>query len=364
MTANHKPWYRRVYFAVPLVAIIAFLPGTRVYHSYSNGALCASCHEISESRNKWHSSTHRNVACSSCHGSAFSTDVSFHLKNLHRVVTHLRGNFSEHIRLKPDDIEKMDARCKSCHQREYADWTAGPHRVTYREIFLDESHNRRRHLEDDCLRCHGMHFEGGIRDLVTPTDTKGPWKLHDANLAAQPAIPCIACHQMHRERDLVARTRVKDAAAKTVQVAIPSLGLFDRRELDYVAADQLPLPSMHEGGRLVKISPDQRQALCYQCHAPTAFMQVGSGDDRTPVGVHQGLSCFSCHQGHGQNARASCATCHPQFSNCGLNVETMDTTFKSSKSLHDIHSVKCVDCHISGVPKKKQTPTTAIARGD
>ncbi len=117
---------------------------------------------------------------------------------------------------------------------------------------------------------------------------------------------------------------------------------------------------MRDGDRPVTISPDIRQALCYQCHAPLASMEIGTGDDRTAVGVHEGLSCFACHQGHGQKTRASCATCHPQLSNCGLDGETMDTTFKSTKSLHNIHFVRCIDCHSKGVPKKKpkgaQTP--------
>ena len=43
------------------------------------------------------------------------------------------------------------------------------------------------------------------------------------------------------------------------------------------------------------MSPDPRQALCYQCHAPLANTQVHSGDDRTPVGVHEGFSCLACH---------------------------------------------------------------------
>ena len=43
--------------------------------------------------------------------------------------------------------------------------------------------------------------------------------------------------------------------------------------------------------------------------------------------------------------RASCATCHPKMSNCGLDVEKMDTTFKIRTSAHNIHSVKCLDCH-------------------
>jgi hypothetical protein len=119
----------------------------------------------------------------------------------------------------------------------------------------------------------------------------------------------------------------------------------------------LPLPRIKEGERVVKTSPDTRQALCYQCHASIQGAQVGSGDDRTPVGVHEGISCLACHQNHGQQTRASCATCHPKMSNCGLDVEKMDTTFKARASSHNIHFVKCLDCHEKGVPKKPATKT-------
>ena len=135
----------------------------------------------------------------------------------------------------------------------------------------------------------------------------------------------------------------------------PSLAFFDRREMAPVPLGLLPVPVLREGGRTVRISPDQRQALCYQCHAPRPGNQVFSGDDRTPVGVHEGLSCQSCHAKHGQTTRASCATCHPRLSNCGLDVEQMDTTFKSANSLHDVHRVACVDCHQQGVPAKRRS---------
>ncbi len=39
---------------------------------------------------------------------------------------------------------------------------------------------------------------------------------------------------------------------------------------------------------------------------------------------------------------------------CKLDVEKMDTTFKDKTSKHNIHSVKCVDCHEKGIPKKKE----------
>jgi Gluconate 2-dehydrogenase subunit 3 len=38
---------------------------------------------------------------------------------------------------------------------------------------------------------------------------------------------------------------------------------------------------------------------------------------------------------------------------CGLDVENMDTTFKSLKSPHNIHTMKCLDCHTKGVPKSR-----------
>ena len=73
------------------------------------------------------------------------------------------------------------------------------------------------------------------------------------------------------------------------------------------------------------------------------------------MGVHEGTSCLACHQHHTQATRASCATCHPRLSNCGLDVEKMDTTFRDVKSPHNIHFVKCADCHPKGVPPAPRT---------
>jgi hypothetical protein len=41
------------------------------------------------------------------------------------------------------------------------------------------------------------------------------------------------------------------------------------------------------------------------------------------------------------------------MSNCGVDVEKMDTIFANLGSRHNIHFVKCVDCHEHGVPVKK-----------
>ena len=357
----HLSSIRRIHILLgALVIALLALPGASLYYEYSGGRSCARCHEIWQPYHEWQSSAHRDIGCTECHGNVLTLDAGFHLNNIRRLWSHVRNDVPEQIRLKPPQAFQTAERCRKCHQQEWAGWAGSLHSATYTEIFLDPTHNRQRRLADDCLRCHGMDFAGGIRDLVVPLDTTGPWRLHDTRLASRPAINCLDCHQMHRQGLPLMKPAIKPVTAITQKILQPSLALFDRRELMHVSAERLPLPEMRDGERSVKISPDRRQALCYQCHAPLPTFEVASGDDRTPVGVHEGLSCLACHENHGQKTRASCATCHPRLSNCGLEVETMDTTFKSTKSPHNIHFVKCADCHTKGIPKPR--PGTRRAR--
>jgi hypothetical protein len=340
---------------------IALAYGSSWYYTSQHGQGCASCHEMAVFTSAIHTSAHRTTTCLDCHEASLAT-------KLRHIRVHLFGQPPEAIRLRDVDVVAMTGNCQRCHQHEYASWHAGPHSATYTQIFADPVHNAKRRLTDDCLRCHGMHFNGAVRDLVQPMNASGPWHLVRASVADEPTMPCMACHQVHREGPTQSRPSTR------ISVAVPpvreTLAFFDRREQVHFAATLLTIPQLFDGARAVKISPDQRQALCYQCHAPrqpeTGALavanhwgpQIGSGDDRTPIGVHEGISCFSCHNGHSENATASCKTCHPQMSNCGLDVEKMDTTFASAKSAHNIHWVKCTDCHQHGVPK----PKTSVQR--
>ena len=347
---------RRLLLTFVLLGLAGFvaLAGSSWYYGGRDGAGCGRCHEIRPMVESWAASSHRGVTCKDCHGSSLSTDLRMHAKNLQRLWLHARGQAPEQIHIRHQDVVPLVERCARCHRQEYADWKSGPHGTTYAAIFLDREHNKDEQLMDDCLRCHAMHFEGGIRDLVAPLDRKGPWRFVRAADAKLPAIPCLACHSVHRQGEPFAMRRDRRLVAGPAQeIARPSLALYDRRALEPVALDRLPLPVMRSGDRLVQESPDRRQALCYQCHAPRAEMQTFSGDDRTPTGVHEGLSCLACHAQHGQTTRASCADCHPRLSNCGLDVETMDTTFRALDSRHNIHSVACIDCHPAGVPKRQ-----------
>jgi len=342
-----------VFVAAGLVGFAA-LAATSLRYGGGDGAGCARCHEIRPMVDAWAASSHRNVKCQDCHGSSFSADLRMHAKNLQRVWRHARGETPEQILIRHQDVAPLVERCAACHRQEYADWESGPHGVRYAAIFINPEHNTSQQLMDDCLRCHATHFEGGVRDLVTPLDRKGPWRFVKEEYARLPAVPCLACHSVHRDgKPFPPRTARAVTSGPDQEIARPSLAFYDRRALGHVPLERLPLPAMKEGARTVKTSPDRRQALCYQCHAPRAGMQVFSGDDKTPVGVHEGLSCLACHEKHGDATRASCAVCHPALSNCGLDVETMDTTFKSTDSRHDIHRVACADCHPGRVPKRR-----------
>ncbi len=339
---------------------------TSLYYAAGHGDACADCHEMAAYVSAVHSSPHHNAGCTDCHDASLST-------KLRHIGVHLSGSQPESIRMREVDTRQMIVSCQRCHQHEYVSWHAGPHSATYAEIFANSAHNSKRRLMDDCLRCHGMYFNGAVRDLVQPQNTRGPWHLTRPDLADQPTIPCQACHWIHRE----GLPETKPASRISVAgPAIPeSLAFFDRREEMHFTALSLPIPKLYDGATLLKVSPDQRQSVCYQCHAPRQpetnsvaaihhwGEQAGSGDDRTPMGVHEGLSCFSCHNGHNQNARASCKTCHPAMSHCGLDVEKMDTTYANPSSPHNIHWVRCVDCHKHGVPKVrtrlKQTTLSA-----
>ncbi|HEY1985569.1 MAG TPA: hypothetical protein VGG85_09170 [Terracidiphilus sp.] len=331
--------------------------GAALYYSAGHGSACADCHEMTAHVSAIHSSSHRNATCTDCHEASIAT-------KLRHVRVHISGGAPEAIRLREADVRQMMSNCQGCHQREYASWHAGPHSATYSDIFVNTAHNTKRRLMDDCFRCHGMYFDGAVRDIVQPQNTTGPWRLTRPELAGQPTIPCQACHWIHS--DGAPEAKVTERPSVAGPPVRDSVALFDHREQMHFAAARLAIPGLYDGARALKVSPDPRQAICYQCHAPRQpeaigiaatnhwGPQAGSGDDRTPMGVHEGLSCLACHNGHGESAVASCATCHPQLSHCGIAVEKMDTTFANRASKHNIHWVKCGDCHEHGVPQLKK----------
>ncbi len=336
---------RRLLRLVGLLALFILCAGvgSAAYFHYGNPQhTCASCHEMTGVHSTWSTSAHRNVHCRNCHGGSLTLNVHAIRSHLNRVVQHVAGGPAEQRRLVESQILSVHAACRACHAQQFADWQSSRHSATYTRIFLDPVHNRKELLSPDCLRCHGMFFDGHIEDLVTPTNTTGPWYLKDPEKTGQPTIPCLACHQVHTP----AETPATQPSAQSAQ-------LYIRQERTHFASNLLPHISIMRGEQPLNLSPDPRQRLCVQCHAPNAFRQHRTSDDRSPTGVHEGLSCSDCHQSHSNSAKASCSRCHPANSHCGLDVEKMDTTFSSKTSSHNIHFVACGDCHNGSRPGRR-----------
>ena len=189
----------------------------------------------------------------------------------------------------------------------------------------------------DCLRCHGMFFDDNIEALMGPLDTTGPWHFKNPEMAEKPTVPCLACHQMHTENDTLA----EDGDLRN-----PAFALYSRADKMYLRADKLVKPEILHNGKPIDVSDDYAQRLCVHCHSPNFQHEAGTEDDRTPTGVHEGLSCNACHEQLSNRAANSCVKCHPATSNCILDVHNMDTTFANPNSPNNIHSVGCSDIRI------------------
>jgi hypothetical protein len=348
---TQKKIYRPLLITLLIFApVFILLSGFYVWwNQASPEKTCLSCHEINHAFNTWSASAHREVSCKECHGTALSNGLHSLREKSAMVFSHVKYDMhSEDIRLSEAQILETMDRCRNCHQSEYAKWQSGGHSATYAAIFLNENQNRNELLSYDCLRCHGMFYEKSIDDLVEPISTTGPWRLKQAEKAGQPAIPCMACHHIHSDGQPLQEPDY--AEPKNIfygrNVSNKSLGFYSRHEKKHFSPANLPHPDMVVFGDTVRTPSDNVYRLCVQCHAPTSWHEVGTADDRTPVGVHEGISCRACHEPHSNNQRNSCDKCHPGVSNnCNLDVKTMNTSYFSPSSPNNIHFMSCRNCH-------------------
>jgi hypothetical protein len=292
----------------------------------------------------WLVSSHRSVSCRECHGGSLTLDIHQMQSHLDRIVRHFTRDPERPVLLQERHIAALHESCQRCHPRAFADWQSSRHATTYARIFLDSEHNRTAPPTDDCLRCHGMFFQGDMTELVAaPSAAFASWSLRDPARAVQPAIPCLSCHQVHAPADAT-----RDSV------------FFDHREGMHFPAALLPVARISDAGRPVRVALDPRSRVCARCHAPAATLQLASSDDRTPAGVHEGLSCADCHPPHAPASAVTCKACHPALSHCGIPVEKMDTSFLSTSSAHNVHTVACADCHPGGVPGRPAAAPPAV----
>nr|MBP8759388.1 hypothetical protein [Parabacteroides sp.] len=69
---------------------------------------------------------------------------------------------------------------------------------------------------------------------------------------------------------------------------------------------------MHRQDTLVRVSEDPNVKLCMQCHAPNGVHVVGSEDDKTPMGVYEGMSCMECHDPHSNKVKNEYRNVHAE----------------------------------------------------
>jgi hypothetical protein len=294
-----------------IVAAIAYAGWNNANPEYT----CAQCHEVAPSHEKWLSSAHAKVQCTECHGTAMSDGLHSLKEKTGMVFTHLFDDKrNEDIHLTEEQVLAISDRCATCHQSEHAGWLASGHAVNYREIFMDSIHNAAEKPYWDCLRCHGMFFDGNIHDLMTFDGEPHEWKIKDGKQETLAAVPCLACHSMHTENTTSERyVSLADSSRK--QTALnPKTSLYVRTDKVHLRSDKLTKVSMiSTDGKAINNASDPNTLLCQQCHAPDYLHRAGSEDDRTPTGIHEGISCIACHKPHSGNTQESCAQCHPSL---------------------------------------------------
>jgi hypothetical protein len=333
--------------AIVLIFLIIVSPFYIYWNAASPEKTCASCHEIEGSVNMFAQSAHRGLKCSDCHGTALSNGFHSIKEKGNMVVKHVKTEYIEDIRLNHEQVLAVMQDCKRCHEYEYAAWNSGGHSALYNDIFLDKKHNETEQLNADCLRCHGMFSDVPVEGLVEPLDIKGPWMFKIRDISDKPVIPCLACHQTHIKGIPTTNPDYSDPLKIFYSRKDSSevISLYFRPDRRSIPAGFLPKLNLTEGERKVNVSDDIVMRLCIQCHSPNARHEAGSSDDRTPTGVHEGLSCTACHEPHSNDAGKSCIKCHPAISNCKLDVTIMNTTYRDPGSPFNIHRVACTDCH-------------------
>jgi uncharacterized repeat protein (TIGR01451 family) len=234
----------------------------------------------------------------------------------------------------PMSVDDWTAKsCQVCHPQEWNDWSQSGHAMTLSAQLLNSDHNSSEMLDQTCVKCHSPELgTENVANIVGPLDNKGPWQLIGkyASLGNAPAISCLACHQPHAVKPAGLLPGEDFGDESTFYRGVPApqvtnLTIFDAFAQKFV--DPAPIAPVMNGDQPIPIAQTPSNRLCATCHGteraesnlfePTRASEgdnsIGSGDDRTPTGVHQGIQCVTCHMpggSHTFNPMNSCGQCH------------------------------------------------------
>lgn len=304
-----------IFTSICTVPLLLFWGGYTTWNLSDPKNTCAQCHEVAPSHAEWVNSAHAGVKCIECHGTALSNGIHSIKEKTGMMVTHIKGEKrNEDIYLTEDQRLEIVNRCIACHRAEHAGWLAGGHAVSYKEIFMDSNHNTMEKPYWDCFRCHGMFYDGNIHDLMSldsehPTD----WHIKDKKQENKPTITCLSCHQIHTPNPVSEKYISMTDTIKSAIPRNPKTAIYLRAEKMHLRSDYLTPVTLKDGAEKVNMALDPNTLLCMQCHSPNYAHAAGTEDDRTPVGVHEGISCIACHKPHSGETRQSCMECHPSL---------------------------------------------------
>ncbi|MBP5227685.1 MAG: cytochrome c3 family protein [Kiritimatiellae bacterium] len=318
------------WLAFPILFLLFAAIGAAItFETMPSRKSCVLCHEIRTSRDHWAASAHREVDCKACHGSSIGSWRAIHT-NSKRLWSHVRTDRHPGMRMDEEQMLEMIPRCGTCHQTQYAAWQRNGHATSYAKFLLDDKKNAEQKPADLCLRCHGMFAGVPFMDMMYLDASNRVWRFADSRMASRPAITCHSCHAGHTDP----------------AIATNGVFFYSRADECRFAAKDLMQPKVTLEGRPVRMAGDSNSKLCIQCHAPLSSAVSGSGDDKTPTGLHEGLSCTVCHDPHSGSTVDSCLQCHPAFSRCKeRDVRRLDTTYRTRESPHDVHHLTCATCH-------------------
>lgn len=302
------------FFIVATLIMLVVLSGYTVWNYADPVNTCAGCHEVSPSHASWLQSAHAGVRCIDCHDTALSSGLHSLKEKGAMVFMHLFASGQNmDIRLTEEQMLDVVFRCAVCHRAEHAGWQESGHALTYREVFMDAGHNEAEKPYADCLRCHGMFYEGDVHTLMSLEGEPGDWFIHDEKQAERPAITCLSCHEIHTPNPVSHRKTPADSSSLSDKA--PYTALYVRADRIHLRTDLLTPVTMMQGDSVIPAATDPATLLCLQCHAPNSSHLAGSSDDRTPVGIHAGKSCLDCHSAHSMRTPRMHPSVHNELSN-------------------------------------------------
>lgn len=351
----------RVRIVAAAAVLLAAVAGALTYATASSSPIvCTSCHEMRAPYLSWKQSTHREVACESCHVQpGFWTMVRLKFQSEALITRHARDPRSgELVR-----ADVPDTSCGRCHAQM-------PGTVT----------------REGVRTSHRAHIERGISCTYCHVDA-GHAREKTGGAAAM--ARCTACHDGVQASAGCAVCHVKEA---------PRPAPASHVQLQRVDLEQMPHP---EGFRNAHAVVGRRQAAeCESCHRPSfceschtgripashaakdfrrTHAAASTGREDTCDSCHTGKFCLACHvsarpQSHAKGwtkahggaslrADARCSVCHlkswceechgvPMPHPAGFAQTHGGQASKSPKLCGKCHSSSyCQACHSRSKPR-------------